>query len=147
MHRIVKIVLVVIGFIGAVLWFQLPSADVPPAEAVNNGAMNFMFIISYVLLGVSIVVALLYGLINVFTSKGALKKTLLIIGGFLIVVAISYAMAKGTDVNMAEMARNGVPTTEGQVKMIGMGLNVFFILTVVAIGAMLFGGIKKMISK
>lgn len=147
MHRIVKIVLVVIGLIGAILWFQLPSADVPPSEAVNNGAMGLMFIISYILLGISIVATVLYGFMNLFSSKGGLKKALLIIGGLLLVVVISYALAKGTDVNMAEMARNGVPTTEGEVKLIGMGLNVFFILTIVAVGAMLFGGVKKMISK
>jgi len=147
MHRIVKIVLVVIGLIGAILWFQLPSADVPPSEAVNNGAMGLMFIISYILLGISIVATVLYGFMNLFSSKGGLKKALLIIGGLLVVVVISYALAKGTDVNMAEMARNGVPTTEGEVKLIGMGLNVFFILTIVAVGAMLFGGVKKMISK
>lgn len=147
MHKIVKIILVVIGLIGAVLWFQLPSADVPAAEAVNNGAMNFMFIISYILLGISVVVTVLYGFLNLFSSKGGLKKTLLIIGGLLVVVVISYALAKGTDVNMAEMAKNGVPTSESEVKLIGMGLNIFFILTVVAVGAMLFGGVKKMISK
>lgn len=147
MHRIVKIVLVVIGLIGAILWFQLPSADVPPSEAVNNGAMGLMFVISYILLGISIVATVLYGFMNLFSSKGGLKKALLIIGGLLVVVVISYALAKGTDVNMAEMARNGVPTTEGEVKLIGMGLNVFFILTIVAVGAMLFGGVKKMISK
>ena len=32
------------------------------------------------------------------------------------------------------------------IKKIGMGLNVFFILTLVAVGSMLWGGIKKMIS-
>lgn len=147
MHKIVKIILVVIGLIGTILWFQLPGSDVPPAEAVNNGSMSFMFILAYLLLGVSVVVTILYGFMNLFTSKGGLKKALFVIGGFLIVVGISYAMAKGTDVNMAEMAKNGVPTTESQVKMIGMGLNVFFILTLIAVGAMLFGGVKKMISK
>lgn len=147
MHKIVKIILIVIGLIGAILWFQLPSVDVPPAEAVNNGAMNFMFIISYVLLAISILATVLYGLLNLFASKGGLKKALLTIGGFLVVVVISYALAKGTDVNMAEMAKNGVPTTESEVKWIGTGLNAFFLLTLIAVGSMLFGGVKKMINK
>jgi predicted permease len=147
MHKIVKIILVVLGVIGAILWFQLPSADVPVTEAINNGSMNFMFIITYVLLGIAIAASLLFGLKNLLTSKGALKKTLFGVGGLLVVVVISYALATGTDVNLEEMAKKGVPTTESTVKSIGMGLNVFFILTIIAVGAMLWSGVKKMISK
>lgn len=147
MHKIVKIILVVLGVIGAILWFQLPSRDVPATEAINNGPMNFMFIITYLLLGIAIVASVLFGLMNLLTSKGALKKTLFGIGGLLVVVVIAYALANGTDVNLDEMARKGVPTTESTVKTIGMGLNVFFILTIIAVGAMLWSGVKKMISK
>jgi hypothetical protein len=147
MHKIVKIILVVLGAIGAILWFQLPSTDVPASEAINNGSMNFMFIITYLLLGIAIAASLLFGLMNLLTSKGALKKTLFAVGGLLVVVVISYALANGTDGNLDEMARKGVPTTESTVKTIGMGLNVFFILTLVAVGAMLWSGVKKMISK
>lgn len=147
MHKIVKIILVVLGAIGAILWFQLPGRDVPATEAINNGSMNFMFIITYLLLGIAIVASVLFGLMNLLTSKGALKKTLFGIGGLLVVVVIAYALANGTDVNLDEMARKGVPTTESTVKTIGMGLNVFFILTIIAVGAMLWSGVKKMISK
>jgi len=147
MHKIVKIILVVLGVIGAILWFQLPSADVPATEAINNGSMNFMFIITYALLGIAIAASVLFGLMNLLTSKGALKKTLFGVGGLLVVVVISYALANGTDVNLEEMAKKGVPTTESTVKTIGMGLNVFFILTIIAVAAMLWSGVKKMISK
>ncbi|MCK0190615.1 hypothetical protein [Arenibacter sp. F20364] len=147
MHKIVKIILVVLGVIGAILWFQLPSADVPATEAINNGSMNFMFIITYLLLGIAIAASVLFGLINLLTSKGALKKTLIGVGGLLVVVVISYALANGTDVNLDEMAKKGVPTTESTVKTIGMGLNVFFILTLIAVASMLWSGVKKMISK
>ena len=71
----------------------------------------------------------------------------MVIGGFLVVVIISYALSKGTDVNMAELAKNGVPTTEGEVKWIGTGLNAFWILMLIAVGSMLFGGVKKMMNK
>lgn len=147
MHKIVKIILVVLGAIGAILWFQLPSTDVPASEAINNSSMNFMFIITYVLLGIAIVATVIFGLKNLFTSKGGLKKAAFIVVGLLIVVAISYALATGTDVNLDEMARKGVPTTVDTVKAIGTGLNVFFLLTIIAVGAMLFSGVKKMMNK
>ncbi|WP_086477681.1 MULTISPECIES: hypothetical protein [Arenibacter] len=147
MHKIVKIILVVLGVVGAILWFQLPSSDVPASEAINNGSMSFMFNITFALLGIAIVATVLFGLKNLITSKGGLKKAAFVVVGLLIVVAISYAMASGTDVNLDEMARLGVPTTEDTVKMIGTGLNVFFLLTIIAVAAMLYSGAKKMISK
>jgi hypothetical protein len=59
-------------------------------------------------------------------------------------VAISYGLASGTDVNIDEMAARGISTSETIVKRIGMGLNMFFILVIIAVGAMIWGGVRKM---
>ncbi len=147
MHKIVKIILVVLGVIGAVLWFQLPAGDVPPGEAAQSGAMNFMFIITYLLLGIAIIVSLFYALINLFSSPQSIKKAIFVVIGLVVVVGISYVLSDGTDGTAEEMTRRGVATTESTVKKIGMGLNVFFILLVVAVGAMLWGGVKKMTNR
>jgi uncharacterized membrane protein len=145
MHKIVKIVLIVIGFICTVLFFRLPSMDTPLAEAVESGAMGLMFNIAYLLLAISILVTLVYGFMNLLSS-GGLKKTLLLVGGFLVIVAVSYALSKGTDVNLEELAQNGAYASESLVKWIGAGLYIFFILMIIAVGALLAGGVKKMIN-
>jgi hypothetical protein len=44
------------------------------------------------------------------------------------------------------MADRGVATTEGVVKNISTGLNVFFFLVIIAVGSMIWGGLKKMFS-
>jgi hypothetical protein len=147
MHKIVKIVLVVLGVIGAVLWFQLPDSNVPPGEALENGALNFMFIITYILLGIAIIFSFVFAMMNLFSKPQSLKKTLFVVVGFLVVVGISYVLADGADGTAEEMTRRGVATTEATVKKIGMGLNVFFILTIIAVAAMLWGGVKKMTSR
>ena len=147
MNKIVKIVLAVLGVIAAVLWYQLPGRDVPVSEAVQSGAMNFMFIITYLLLGIAVAASLVFTLKSLFSNPASLKKTLMVIGGFLLVVAISYGLASGSDGTVEEMAKRGVTTDESTVKKIGMGLNVFFILTIIAVGSMLWGGTKKMLSK
>ena len=147
MNKIVKIVLAVLGVIAAVLWYQLPGRDVPVSEAVQSGAMNFMFIITYLLLGIAVAASLIFTLKSLFSNPASLKKTLMVIGGFLLVVAISYGLASGSDGTVEEMAKRGVTTDESTVKKIGMGLNVFFILTIIAVGSMLWGGTKKMLSK
>lgn len=146
MYKIVKIVLAVLGLIGVIFWFQLPEAEVPESEAIESGAMNFMFLITYILLAIAVFASLFFSLINLFANPKSLKKTLLVIGGFLLVVAISYGLASGTDVSIDEMAARGISTSEGIVKRIGMGLNMFFILTIIAVGAMIWGGVRKMTS-
>lgn len=144
MYKIVKIVLAVLGLIGALLWFQLPSTDVPASEAMESSSINFMFIITYILLAIAVFFSLVFSLLNLFSNPKSLKKSLMVIGGFLLVVAISYGLASGTDVSIEEMANRGIATSESTIKRIGMGLNVFFILTIIAVGAMLWGGLRKM---
>ena len=143
MHKIVKIVLLVIGLIGLVCWFMLPGTEVPASEAINNGAMNFMFILTYLLLAIAVIVSLLFTLKNLFSNPAGLKKTLYVVVGLAVVVGISYAISSGTDVSDEYKAMSD----ESTIKKIGMGLNVFFILTVVAVASMLWGGLKKMTSK
>ena len=143
MHKIIKIALVVIGLIGLVCWFMLPGREVPATEAIDNGAMNFMFILTYLLLAIAVAVSLLFTLKNLFSNSASLKKTLYILVGLAVVVGVSYALSSGTDVGQEYMAMSD----ESTIKKIGMGLNVFFILTIVAVGSMLWGGFKKMTSK
>jgi hypothetical protein len=147
MHKIVKIGLLVIGLIGAALWFMLPEREMPAAEAAQSGAINGMFIITYILLGIAVFASLLFTLKNLFANPKSLKKTLMVIGGFLLVVALAYVLASGTDVSIEEMASRGIETSESTIKKIGMGLNVFFILTLVAVALMVLPGIKNLFSK
>jgi membrane protease YdiL (CAAX protease family) len=143
MQKIVKIALIVIGLLGAVLWFMLPERDMPAAEAAQSGAMNFMFIITYFLLAVAVVVSLLFTLKNLFSNPQGLKKTLFVVGGFVLVVIISYVLSSGTDVSDEFMAMSD----ESTVKNIGMGLNVFFILTIIAVASLIIPAVKNMFSK
>tara|TARA_E500000318_G_scaffold83125_1_gene78677 strand:+ start:147 stop:584 length:438 start_codon:yes stop_codon:yes gene_type:complete len=145
MNKIVKILLIVIGLLAAVLWFSLPSADDP--NAINSGSMNFMFIIMYILLAIAVITSLVFGLAKLFTTKGSIKKALFAIGGLAIVVAISYGLSSDNMAVVETMSERGVETTEGTVKNIGMGLNVFFILTAVAVVLMVFPGLKRMFVK
>ena len=143
MQKIIKIALIAIGVLSAVLWYLLPSADMPAAEAAQSGAMNTMFIITYLLLGIAVVVSLVFTLKNLFSNPQGLKKTLFVVGGFLLVVGVSYVLASGTDVDPEFLAMED----ERTIKKIGMGLNVFFILTIIAVLSLVIPAVKNMFSK
>ncbi|WP_019670675.1 hypothetical protein [Eudoraea adriatica] len=147
MNKIVKIVLVVLGVLSAILWYQLPGRDVPASEAVGSAAMNFMFIITYILLGIAVAVSLVFTIKSLFANPKSLKKTLMVIGGFVLVVIFSYVLASGTDVSIEEMANRGIATSETTIRRIGTGLNMFFLLVLIAVVAMALGAFKKMTNK
>lgn len=147
MNKIVKIVLVVLGVLSAILWYQLPGRDVPASEAVGSAAMNFMFIITYILLGIAVAVSLVFTIKGLFANPKSLKKTLMVTGGFVLVVIFSYVLASGTDVSIEEMANRGIATSETTIRRIGTGLNMFFLLVLIAIVAMALGAFKKMTNK
>ena len=147
MNKIVKIVLAVIGVIAAIMWYQLPSKDVPVSEAIDSTAMNTMFMLMYLLLGIAVAASLLFTIKSYFSNPKSLKKTLMLIVGFAVVVVIAYALSDGADGTVEAMASRGVETTEDTVKNIGTGLNVFFFLVIIAVGSMAWGGLKKVMNK
>ncbi|MFD2588598.1 hypothetical protein ACFSQJ_16830 [Croceitalea marina] len=146
MQKILKIVLIVIGVIGAVLsFFFMPSGDDP--EAINSGAIDLMFVLTWVLLIAAAALALFFGLKKMMTTPGGLKKALFALGGLAVIVAISYGLSSGDEAKSIADAMADKGATESTVKNIGMGLNVFFILTVVAVALMVWSGVKKIFVK
>lgn len=144
--KILKIVLIVIGIIGAVLsFFFMPAKDDP--QAISSGAIDLMFILTWVLLIAAALLALFFGLKKMMTTPGGLKKTLFAIVGLLVIVAVSYGLSSGDEAKTVADSMANLGATESTVKNIGMGLNVFFILTVVAIALMVLPGIKRLFVK
>jgi hypothetical protein len=146
MNKIVKIALAVLGAAAAILWYMLPGGEVPVGEAVESGAVHWMFMIMFLLLAVAAIASLAFTFIHMFQNPESLKKTLIVIAAFVVVVGLSYAISRGDDGTVEVMADRGVATTQEVVKNIGTGLNVFFFLVIIAVGSMIWGGVKKMFS-
>ena len=79
-----------------------------------------------------------------FVVKGILggdvKKTLMSVGAFLLIFVISYVMADGVE----SFTKDGEIVTAQTSRYIGTGLYTFYILSVVAVVAMAFSGVKKL---
>lgn len=147
MHKIVKILLVVISAIAFVFIFFMPDGDAPFSEAIDSGAISGMFIIAYILLGVAVAASVFFGLINVAATKGGLKKVAFGVVGLLVLMLIAYGLASGTDVSIEKMAKLNIETSEGSIKAVGAGINMFAIMLLLAVGLIGFGGVKNAISK
>jgi len=146
--KILKIVLIVIGVIGAIMsFFMMPSKDDP--DAINSIGINIMFILTWVLLIAATVTALFYGLRKMMTTPGGLKKALFAIGALAVLFIIGYALSSGDEAQAVVDVFDGkeIQPTTGTVKTIGMLLNVFFGMTLVAVLLMIWPGIKKLIGR
>ena len=116
--------------LGAVFFIMIMSGS----EAGIDGGLY----LTYIAFGLGILLAVLSGVISVFTG-GHLKGALIPIGAFLAVFAIAYVMADGT-------VKPTWDLTESGSKLISAGLTMTGIAMVVAVGAAVFGWVKKLIS-
>ncbi|ATA73593.1 MULTISPECIES: hypothetical protein [Capnocytophaga] len=130
MYKISKIGVLVLGVLGAILWIMLiTTAD---TQNVDNAPMEWMFIISYILLGLALVAAVFSGAKNILSNPKALKKTLIYTGVFVVIMFLPFLFVTEKT------------TTETWVS---AGLISFYILTIVAVGLLIISGVKGALTK
>jgi hypothetical protein len=148
MYKIVKIGLIVVSVIGFILLFMMPNGDMPDSEQMDSGAISAMHWLAYILLGIAVAMTVVFGLKNMISTPGGLKKSLMGIGGLLVILGIAYGLSSGTDVSVDDMMRvNNIETTEGVIKSVGAGINMFGLLLLVAVGVIAWGAVRKATGK
>ena len=141
LHKVLKYLAIVIGVIGLVLLARIIIAGDDAIEASADTQASvlapFMFLSYFVIAAVIllVVISVVKDLIH-----GDIKKTLMSIGAFAVIVLAGYLMASPDlppGVDATEVSASGS-------QWVGAGLIIFYILAAVAIGAMLFSGVKKL---
>jgi len=149
MKKIITIILAVIGVISVILvgrvWANdgaIKSANIAGDASFVDGMLNPISIIAYIVLAVILALVVLFALKNIVSNPANIKRTIMSVGAFLLLFAICYfALAKGVETPM----RDDKILSAGDSKLVGAGLYMFYLLAIIAGGAMLFTGIKKMI--
>ncbi|MFQ3341672.1 MAG: hypothetical protein ACI9TK_001339, partial [Flavobacteriaceae bacterium] len=88
-------------------------------------------------------VTIFFSLLNLASSAQKLKKALVFIGFFLVLVGLSFAISSGIETPLKDgeiLSANGSRWVEA-------GIRMFYILTALAIGSMVFFGGKKLINR
>ena len=145
MHKIIKIVLIVLGVLSAILWYSLPASDMPPSQAIESLPMDLMFKIVFLLLLIATAASVFFGLKKTFTSEGGLKRVLKTLAFAGVLTLVGYLMAGGEEtVVEAVQTERGLTTTVGTVKTIGTLLNIFFEMVLIAIVLMVIPSLKRL---
>lgn len=135
LHKLTKIAVIVIAVISIIFLGGLMASSDDPA---NNAWITPLIYLSYIVFAVCLGIVLVFVLMNLFSDKEGLKKTLVSTGLFLAVLVISYVLAKGGEIKL-----NGEVYSDTTTKLVGAGLYAFYILIIVAIGTMVWGGFTK----
>ena len=143
LHKILKYVALVIGVLGLIFLGRILAAGDDAIEAsadVQSSVLEPMMWISYLVLAVVIALVAIFVIAGLF--RGNIKNTIIGIVSFAVVVLVSYLVTTGTQVT----TREGDIISAGTVQWVGAGLVCFYILAALAILAMVFSGVKKLIS-
>lgn len=140
-YKILKYLAVAIGVISAILLARVLMAGdeaITDSPDVQASVVDPFLWISYIVLGIVVALVLIYVIKGLF--RGNIKKTLLSVGVFLLVVILAYVVADDSIIydrnNVAQISASGS-------KWVGAGLITFYILGAFAILAMLFSGVTK----
>lgn len=136
LHKILKIVALLLGVAGVIFFAMIIAKGDEAVSATGEGVDGFLYV-AYITFAITIVFVLFFVLKGIFA--GNIKNTLISVGAFLLIVVIAYVLADGNPMPMQE----GEMLSESGSKWVGTGLYAFYILAILAVGSMVFSGIKK----
>ncbi|MDG1916512.1 MAG: hypothetical protein P8I29_01710 [Flavobacteriales bacterium] len=112
---------------------------------MSDFLINGGLILTYIMIAVAALAAIVYPLMFLAKNPSKGKNALMGIGGLLFITVISYVLASGDIMTFPGSEKFGM--TEASTKRVGMGLIVFYILSLGAIAAVLFAELGKLFKK
>ena len=142
--RIGCIALGVLGLIFLAIVFASGDDSIKMAAASGNyGVITPIILLSQITLFIAVIVTLVFSLRAIAKDKSKMKNALKSAGLFLIVAVIAFVLSSGVETPM----RDGKVLSAMGSRLVGTGIRVFFILSIVAVGLMVFPGTKKIFKK
>jgi len=147
LEKITRIGCIALGVIGIIfLAIVFASGDDSIKMAATSGdfaAITPIILLSQFILLIAVVVTLIFSLRGIAKDKAKMKNAAKSAGLFLAVVLIAFVLSSGVETPM----RDGKVLSAMGSRLVGTGLRVFYILSIVAVGLMILPGIKNSIKK
>lgn len=143
LQKLLKIVAAVVGVLSIVFLVSIISTGDDAIKAGEGASsVNTFMYVAYFILAIAVLAVVLFTVVNLISNAAGLKNTLISVGAFLVLALICYfVFSTGTET----VLKDGSILTEGESKLVGTGLYLFYALGIVAGGTMLGFGIKKML--
>ena len=146
-QTIVKIISAVFGLLGVVFLFRIIGVgdeEIKMAASMGDyGVVSPLVSVAIAILFVTVAVTVVFSLINLASSPQKLKKSLLFIVCFIVVIGLAFAISSGVETPLKD---GNILSASGS-RWVEAGIRMFYILALLAIGSMMFFGGKKLINK
>lgn len=143
LEKILKIVILLVGVICAFFAFRVLAAGDDALKAdvgLQSSLVSPFLVVAYIVFAITTGVTLIFTVLNLFKTPALLKKALIGIGAFLVVIIISFVLAKSEVTTVGDVSLSASGT-----KWVGTGLFTFYFLIVIAVGLIAYTGIRKAI--
>jgi hypothetical protein len=143
LENILKIVILVIGAISAFFLIRILAAGDDAIKAdvdLQSSLISPFLVIGYIVLGITIVLALLFTILNMLKKPSLLKTVMMAVGAFLAIIVVSFVLSKGEVTTIGD-----ITLSESGTKWVSTGLITFYFLIVIAVGLIAYTGIRKAI--
>jgi uncharacterized membrane protein len=146
-QTIVKIISAVFGLLGVVFLFRIIGVgdeEIKMAASMGDyGVVSPLVSVAIAILIVTLAVTIVFSLINLASSPQKLKKSLLFIVCFIVVIGLAFTISSGVETPL----KDGEILSASGSRWVEAGIRMFYILAALAIGSMMFFGGKKLINK
>jgi len=146
-QRIVKIGAGLLGVLGIVFLFRIIGAgdeEIKMAASMGDyGTVSPLISIAQIILFVSIAATLIFSLLNLFGDTQKLKKALISVGFLVVVVGLAFALSSGEETPL----KDGEVLSASGARWVETGIRVFYYLATIAIVAMAYSGVKRLINR
>ncbi len=146
MTRFLNVFKIIIGILAAVFFVRImiESDDAIKEQAsLQTSLISPDLYLAYIILGITVLLVLIFTIVGIL--RGNIKKTLISVGLFAVVILVSYFGFAG-DFGMGFDISDTETLSLSGAKWIGTGLYTFYILALVAILAMIVSTVKKAIT-
>lgn len=147
LQNIIKIVSGLLGVLGSVLLIRIMSlGDDQIKMDASMGDFSLvtpLIMLAIFTLSIAVLVTITFSMRGLASDVNKVKKSALISGILIIVIAISYGISDGIETPL----KDGEMLSASGSRWVGTGIRVFYILTVVAFVSMIFSSVKKLIGK
>lgn len=144
LHKVLKIVAFILSILGAIWLLRIilaGDAEIEASPDLQDSLVTPFIYITYATLAIILVSVVVFVLKNILTNPKTFKNALIGIVIFLAVVGISFGIASGEETPIGD---DGEVLSATAVRWVEAGLYVFYILAVLAVGAMVFSGVRKL---
>jgi hypothetical protein len=147
MNKIARIGCIALGVLGVIflfLVFMTGDEEIKMAASAGEyGVITPIILLSQLTLLIAIVVTLTFSFKGLMADKAKLKSSMMSFFLFLGVFIIAFLLSNGVETPM----RDGKVLSATGSKLVGTGIRVFYILSIVAVGLMVLSGRIRSLKK